>query len=254
MTIGEKIKYLRKCLNITQNNLADRANIHSVSIRKYETNKMKPQPTQIEKLAKALNVSPFAFIDDYKNLKLKTKGDYYSVIILLYKTGIMNLNLDENGKIRYDFNKSFTKTITDDDVLFKQWIIYMHNLNNFIDSVSNLNNPIVIDTINNYKEKIEILELELQQSVERLPPINANNKKKEDLLIEKLSTLVNKNNPYWKGTATELAEILGLEIKSNILSRKLNNISDGLYEKHNICYKRYRTSEYRGIELTFIKK
>ena len=34
MTIGEKIKYLRKCLNITQNNLADRANIHSVSIKK----------------------------------------------------------------------------------------------------------------------------------------------------------------------------------------------------------------------------
>ena len=62
MTTGEKIKYLRNKLNITQSSLANKANIHPVSIRKYETNKMIPQPTQIEKLAKALNVSRVVLI------------------------------------------------------------------------------------------------------------------------------------------------------------------------------------------------
>ena len=40
MTIGEKIKYCRKQIGITQDKLAELTGIHPVSIRKYETNKM----------------------------------------------------------------------------------------------------------------------------------------------------------------------------------------------------------------------
>ena len=62
MTIGEKIKYCRKQIGITQDKLAELTGIHPVSIRKYETNKMQPQPPQLEKIAaaeiaKALNSS-----------------------------------------------------------------------------------------------------------------------------------------------------------------------------------------------------
>lgn len=254
MNIGKKIKILRNNLNLTGKQLSEITGINHGLIRKYETTDCTPQYSHILTISKALNVRPYVLTENVSDLKLETLGDLYSIIILLYKIGFLMLNIDKNDEISFCYNENIPKMITEKEDIFKLWINCLSNLNSFIDSVSNLNNPIVIDTINNYKEKIEILELELQQSVERLPPINANNKKKEDLLIEKLSTLVNKNNPYWKGTATELAEILGLEIKSNILSRKLNNISDELYEKHNICYKRYRTSEYRGIELTFIKK
>ncbi len=49
MTIGEKIKYCRKQIGITQDKLAELTGIHPVSIRKYETNKMQPQPPQLEK-------------------------------------------------------------------------------------------------------------------------------------------------------------------------------------------------------------
>lgn len=63
MTIDEKIKYLRKNMNITGKQLADKSNIHPVTIRKYETNKMKPQPNQIEKLAHIFNVSPYVLIN-----------------------------------------------------------------------------------------------------------------------------------------------------------------------------------------------
>ena len=57
MTIGEKIKYCRKQIGITQDKLAELTGIHPVSIRKYETNKMQPQPPQLEKIAVALGVS-----------------------------------------------------------------------------------------------------------------------------------------------------------------------------------------------------
>lgn len=58
MTIGDKIKYHRKSQNLTQDKLAELANLHPVSIRKYETNKMKPKIEQLFRIAIALDVPP----------------------------------------------------------------------------------------------------------------------------------------------------------------------------------------------------
>lgn len=63
MTLGEKIRYLRKRLGITQEVLAHRAGMHPVSIRKYEINKMFPQVHQAKKLAAALEVSVDELLD-----------------------------------------------------------------------------------------------------------------------------------------------------------------------------------------------
>ena len=60
MTIGEKIKYFRKRIGITQAKLAELSGIHPVSIRKYEINKMVPQAAQIDRLAEALGVKEAA--------------------------------------------------------------------------------------------------------------------------------------------------------------------------------------------------
>lgn len=197
MTIGEKIKYLRNRLNITQSSLANKANIHPVSIRKYETNKMIPQPTQIEKLAKALNASSFALIDSYDNLKCISLGDLYSIIILLYKFGLMDFCIDNESKnidIKID-NKisqlfdlknyeSDTIKIISQSALsisvgkklkksssydkFLEWIERNKELNNFKNSLINPASESSIETINMFQEKIEILELDLQQSTELL--------------------------------------------------------------------------------------
>ena len=76
MTIGEKIKYCRKQIGITQDKLAELTGIHPVSIRKYETNKMQPQPPQLEKIAAALGVSYNALNgSDTAGLRLETVGD-----------------------------------------------------------------------------------------------------------------------------------------------------------------------------------
>lgn len=69
MTIGEKIRYFRTRIDITQGKLAELSSIHPVSIHKYETNKM-TLPPQIEKIAEALEISPFALTGIEKfNLK-----------------------------------------------------------------------------------------------------------------------------------------------------------------------------------------
>lgn len=58
MTTGEKIKCYRKHKNLTQEKLAEIANLHPVSIRKYETNKMKPKIEQLFRIAIALDIPP----------------------------------------------------------------------------------------------------------------------------------------------------------------------------------------------------
>ena len=64
MTTGEKIKHYRKQAGITQDQLAERAEIHPVSIRKYETNKMTPRFENVNKIAKVLGCSLKQLLDD----------------------------------------------------------------------------------------------------------------------------------------------------------------------------------------------
>ena len=81
MTIGEKIKYCRKQIGI-----------HPVSVRKYETNKMQPQPPQLEKIAAALGVSYNALNgSDTAGLRLETVGDLMGVLMVLCNSGILRI-------------------------------------------------------------------------------------------------------------------------------------------------------------------
>lgn len=75
--LGQRIKYLRKKLNITQETLAELINMDITSLSKIETGRNYPQPETVEKIANALNVDIaqlFSFQD------LKTKEDYLSAI------------------------------------------------------------------------------------------------------------------------------------------------------------------------------
>ena len=101
MTIGEKIKYFRSRIGITQAKLAELSGIHPVSIRKYETNKMVPQAAQIDRLAEALGVSSFALAGFENNIRLETVGDFMGLMIMLIKTKIVSIDGErkENGMI-----------------------------------------------------------------------------------------------------------------------------------------------------------
>lgn len=93
MTIGEKIRYFREQFGITQKQLADATGIHPVSIRKYETNKMQPQISQIERIADVLCVSPNVLSgSDNNELRLQTVGDLMNLIISLFNAHVISIN------------------------------------------------------------------------------------------------------------------------------------------------------------------
>ena len=92
MNTSEKIKYCRKQLGITQDKLAELTGIHPVSIRKYETNKMQPQPAQLERIAAALGVSYNALNGaDHAGLRLETIGDLMVVLMVLTNSGVLKI-------------------------------------------------------------------------------------------------------------------------------------------------------------------
>lgn len=92
MTIGEKIRYFRTRIGITQAKLAELSGIHPVSIRKYETNKMTPQAEQIDKISEALGVSSFAITGIENNIRLETIGDFMGLMIMLIKAKIVSID------------------------------------------------------------------------------------------------------------------------------------------------------------------
>ena len=77
-------------------------------------------------------------------------------------------------------------------------------------------------------------------------------KEPEDPLLEKIKELVTAEQPEWTGTATELTELLQVEMQPNALSRKLNVSLERLLIEYGIQYKSERGHEGRRICLTFI--
>lgn len=90
MTIGEKIKYIRKLYHMSSAELAERTGLHPVSIRKYESNNMVPQPAQIERLAAAFQLSPaiFSGLTDMQ-FDYQYSGDCLAMLIMLYTSGTL---------------------------------------------------------------------------------------------------------------------------------------------------------------------
>ncbi len=99
MTIGEKIKYVRKLYHMSSAELAERTGIHPVSIRKYESNKMVPQSAQIERLAAAFHLSPaiFSGLTDMR-FDFQYSGDCLGMLIMLYTSGALIVNGERDEK------------------------------------------------------------------------------------------------------------------------------------------------------------
>ncbi len=191
MTIGEKIKYFRSRIGITQAKLAELSGIHPVSIRKYETNKMIPQAAQIDRLAEALGVSSFALAGFENNIRLETVGDFMGLMIMLIKTKIASINgeREESGMINADtvsfvinpFITNFFDAKTDKtDLSANTLLYYLKNENILSDilkwerinhkyekcaaEICDTSDKELINILEELKEQKEVVELELQHS------------------------------------------------------------------------------------------
>lgn len=68
-------------------------------------------------------------------------------------------------------------------------------------------------------------------------------------LLEKIaSTLLSESN-VWEGTASELCEILGEDVKPNVLSLRLSINANRLLKDYGIHYKASRTHNGRKLSL-----
>ena len=191
MTIGEKIKYFRSRIGITQAKLAELSGIHPVSIRKYETNKMIPQAPQIDRLAEALGVSSFALAGFENNIRLETVGDFMGLMIMLIKTKIVSINgkREESGMINADtvsfvinpFITNFFDAKTDKANLSANTILYYLKNENILSDIlkwerinhryekcaaeiCDTSDKELINILEELKEQKEVVELELQHS------------------------------------------------------------------------------------------
>ena len=190
MTIGEKIKYFRKRIGITQAKLAELSGIHPVSIRKYEINKMVPQAAQIDRLAEALGVSSFALAGFENNIRLETVGDFMGLMIMLIKTKIISVNgeREENGLLNIEsvsfvidsHISSFLIAEIDNQKLDANKLIYklndLHLLSDFLNweiinyryekcvaEICDTSDNQLYSILEQLKEQKEALEMELQQ-------------------------------------------------------------------------------------------
>lgn len=73
-----------------------------------------------------------------------------------------------------------------------------------------------------------------------------------DPLLEAVATWVTTQGNVWSGTATELAASLGMEVKPNVLTARLNVNAGRLLEEHGIYYKNSRSHAGRNIQLKLL--
>jgi len=71
-----------------------------------------------------------------------------------------------------------------------------------------------------------------------------------DPILEAVSKIVTSENAEWIGSPTELANTLGIDIKPNTLSLRLNVKAGRLLDEYNIRYENKRTHAGRSIKLT----
>lgn len=73
-------------------------------------------------------------------------------------------------------------------------------------------------------------------------------------LLECIANLVTEENPIWQGTATELMEKLGLDMKPNVVSLKLNVNAGRLMNDYSIRYTNKRNHSGRMIFFSLLSK
>ena len=189
MTIGDKIRYLRTRMGITQGELADLSGIHPVSIRKYETNKMTPQAQQIERIAEALGVSSFAISGIENNIRLETKGDFMGLLLMLIKTNLLvikgerseddglipeTVSFEINPFVSQFFSANANATdLNADSIAFKlksdeifqdilKWEKITYGYEKSAAKYSDTDEQAILDAMNEMKDYIEAIEMELQ--------------------------------------------------------------------------------------------
>lgn len=77
-------------------------------------------------------------------------------------------------------------------------------------------------------------------------------KEPPDPVLEAVAALVTAERPEWAGTATDLAAVLGLDMKANALAMRLNIRAGRLLYEYHIRYESARTHAGRTVTLSLV--
>lgn len=114
MNTGEKIKYFRLARNMTQEQLAQEAEISFSTLRKYEANERNPKYEQLLKIASALEISVNIFMD----FDIQTISDLFSILFKMENQADLKIN-----------------TMQELDVASSEDALFLHFQNNNINQV-----------------------------------------------------------------------------------------------------------------------
>ena len=70
-------------------------------------------------------------------------------------------------------------------------------------------------------------------------------------LLEKVAAFITADNAEWYGSPSELVKVLGVDMKANALSMKLNINAGRLFNEYGICYENKRCHDGRKVHLYF---
>ena len=109
ISIGEKIKTYRKLKNMTQEDLSKESDLYLSTIKKYETDNRNPKLEQLEKIAAALDVSVFEFLD----IEVKSISDIISLVNKMNNATEIEWDID-NEKVSISFkNENINNSLKD---------------------------------------------------------------------------------------------------------------------------------------------
>lgn len=74
-------------------------------------------------------------------------------------------------------------------------------------------------------------------------------KEPPDPILDAVGEVVTTEQPQWRGSPTELVNVLGLEIKPNVLTLRLNVNAGRLLKEHHVRYESIRSHAGRCIKL-----
>ena len=123
MGMGKRIKEIRLAKKMTQKELANRAKLATVTIRKYENDERTPGTEQVRSIAEALNVDPFEllgwerFDEQYPNLGEEEK-QFQAMEAFLESLGY-SVSID---KVWQSENGYYKEEILDGEVIGQSWI------------------------------------------------------------------------------------------------------------------------------------
>lgn len=69
-------------------------------------------------------------------------------------------------------------------------------------------------------------------------------------LLEEIARRITADNPNWQGSPSELVSLLGMDMKPNVLTLKLNINAGRLFNEYGIRYENSRGHDGRKVRLT----